>query len=719
MKFSRWIPNSIMILLFAGAAVFAPGAHALAPAGNTEQAAVSPTPATAVTPASSATPAPTATQDKFAPIDIPGRIRENLVTDQAQLRLIAMGSAIYLYPEPTTKSVRIKLRNELVHGLNELIVLGEVTSKEGVAFYHVKSTFSRDTGYVLVRDARESRLLNAPGAGFARIEAANLELFAKPEEKAVLLFTECEHLVRILGEVNGFDYVITEGGNFGYALPSQLVRITSAELEERIALASSPAVQNTMADPMKEASAANAAKMLRAGTDSAAVRYWTTAEAHVALQGYLKKAAIAMLNVSAGAGQAPVGYEGIQFQPCLEVPMLRQGESIQRKLDFNLHGSIYSNSPITSVTAEMTPRSGEGAAIRQTVSFLPAQNVTAYSLTSKQYESLDTKFDISKLRPGLYHFTLSAASVSHPDPVSLWSVDCGIFAKKKYMLTQNKFDDNYSDAQEFFHGDSKSFLFPYYMGDGRNIGTEVVWRDANIVKSSLGRVNIHAVPNFETANHYLNSTYIRVSRLNHRTGKLDEGKTMLLDELVAKYCAYVPRFQSNLSYVSHHTLGTAVDVNDNMYPNQNIPRNHERIGGDVRNHLTYNGIKTDEAGIRYYDFTYDGTYSVRYKDVPHTIINYLLYELAFFRAGFEWGFYYETTCDAMHFMLTENDRNRHMQTDIGLRKVYEYIEPDWAYVPTPPPTPEPTPTPKATRTPEPTPTPKATPTPIPTPTPTK
>ena len=35
----------------------------------------------------------------------------------------------------------------------------------------------------------------------------------------------------------------------------------------------------------------------------------------------------------------------------------------------------------------------------------------------------------------------------------------------------------------------------------------------------------------------------------------------------------------------------------------------------------------------------------------------------------------------MHFVLTEMDINRHMYTDIGLRKVYEYIEPAWTYVP--------------------------------------
>jgi len=290
-------------------------------------------------------------------------------------------------------------------------------------------------------------------------------------------------------------------------------------------------------------------------------------------------------------------------------------------------------------------------------------------------------------------------------------VDCNIVQLTRHTLTQNKFDDNYLDAVEFFGENTDAFLFPYYVGDGRGIGTDPVWRDAHIVPSSLGRVNVFAVPNFETADHYLKNTYIRVNLTNLRTGQTVDGVTILLDELVDKYCAYVPRFQSNLEYLSHHTLGTAIDVNDNMFPNLNIPRNHDLIGGEVRNHLVYNGIKTDENGMKYYDFTYDGTYPAKYKRIPKSIVNYLVYELAFFRAGFEWGFYYETTCDAMHFMLTENDRNRHMHTDIGLRKVYEYIEPDWTYVPTPSPSPVPERTPKLSATPSPAATPAPTPTP--------
>ena len=202
-----------------------------------------------------------------------------------------------------------------------------------------------------------------------------------------------------------------------------------------------------------------------------------------------------------------------------------------------------------------------------------------------------------------------------------------------------------------------------------------------------------AVPYFEAANHYLENTYVCVTIINPRTGNTTEGRVTLLKDLMEKETTYVPRFQSNLEYVSHHTLGTAIDVNDNMYPNFNILSNHDLVGSEVKQHLVYNGIKTAEDGRQYYDFTYDGSYSAKYQRVPKTIINYLLYELAFFRAGFQWGYYYETACDGMHFMLTENDINRHMHTDIGLRKVYEYIDPEWFYTGSPAPAAAETPAP--------------------------
>ena len=99
------------------------------------------------------------------------------------------------------------------------------------------------------------------------------------------------------------------------------------------------------------------------------------------------------------------------------------------------------------------------------------------------------------------------------------------------------------------------------------------------------------------------------------------------------------------------------------------PRGHV-IDDEVRGYLAYNGIQTDGA-VSYYDFTYSGSYGITHHDVPETVINYILYELAFYRAGFQWGHYYNSTSDGMHFVLTDNIKIAHDSAE-GLRKVFSY-----------------------------------------------
>ncbi len=437
-------------------------------------------------------------------------------------------------------------------------------------------------------------------------------------------------------------------------------------------------------------SAANAAALLRAGENDPALDYWDTAQAFASTEHRLKKATIAMLRNSLNLGPVPVGRDGVHFQGSLENPLIAAGEELQKRLDFNIRGSVYSGSALTSVTASFESL-GNAKGCTQTVTFDPAANIRAYSLENEslpvEQKALDALFDISGLSAGRYRFTLSATTASATAPASLYSVECTIIDTKRLELTQNKFDDNYLEAYRFFGGDLDKFILHFSLKDSRSIATENDWRNTYIVESSLGRVHSSAVPNFEVANHYLENTYVCVTIVNPRTGNQTDGRVTLLKDLISKETTYVPRFQSNLQYVSHHTLGTAIDVNDDMYPNKNIITNHELIGTDVREHLVYNGIKTDEKGRNYYDFTYNGSYSAKFERVPKTIINYLLYEFAFYRAGFQWGYYYETACDAMHFTLSETDINRHMHSDIGLRKVYEYIEPEWTYTPTASPSP--------------------------------
>ena len=424
-------------------------------------------------------------------------------------------------------------------------------------------------------------------------------------------------------------------------------------------------------------SAASAAVMLRMDESSAPIFYWETAQPDASNLFRKRKAVHAMLACAVGNGIIPVGREGIQFQQDPEVPLIAEGESLPQGSDFNIRGSVYANSPLTSVTASFIPvHQGEDEIA--SVTFAPSDQIEKYSLDTKSEHSarsgIGDSFDISGLPVGQYTFTLTATSVDITAPITLYQANCTISDIKDLQLTQNKFDDNYLEVFRFFQGDTSKFLFRYWIRDSRSISTDSNWRDATIVESSLGRVNIAAVPNFELANYYLEHSYVSVTIINRKLNRQTDGRVTLLSDLISKEATYVPRFQSNMQYISHHTLGLAIDVNDDMYPNKNIVTNHDLIGNDVRDHLIYNGILTDAEGRQYYDFTYDGSYSPRFKRVPKSIINYLLYELAVYRAGFQWGYYYETTCDGMHFTLAEFDVNKHMYSDVGLRKVYEYVK---------------------------------------------
>ena len=86
-----------------------------------------------------------------------------------------------------------------------------------------------------------------------------------------------------------------------------------------------------------------------------------------------------------------------------------------------------------------------------------------------------------------------------------------------------------------------------------------------------------------------------------------------------------------------------------------------------------NGI-VEVKGKQCYDFTYTGSASKGLKGVPEPLMNYLLYELAFYRAGFSWGLYYPHTCDAMHFSLSELSPSYFTEGQYALRKVFTYIE---------------------------------------------
>lgn len=218
----------------------------------------------------------------------------------------------------------------------------------------------------------------------------------------------------------------------------------------------------------------------------------------------------------------------------------------------------------------------------------------------------------------------------------------------------------------FFDGDTDKFTFAYQWANGVFIRIDPKWTEKYIVRSDMGNVHADAYPYFQQAKEYIDSTWLRVSGTNGDSGVIP------LSRLVDGYGGTrVSRFQRGGRVISHHSFGTCIDINAGLFPNQNRFARKQLIYDEVTKHLTYNGIRYADGAL-FYDFTYSGTYGRRVWYVPETVVNYLLYELAFYRAGFNWGYYFTHTSDAMHFTLTESNYFYHTDPDIGLRKVSVY-----------------------------------------------
>ena len=424
------------------------------------------------------------------------------------------------------------------------------------------------------------------------------------------------------------------------------------------------------------ASAALCARVLREGSGSADYESWLRTLPHVPYVHIRQKVGRAILMVALGMSDQTPDNRGLYLVQCKQAPLPGNGVDVYMgQKNFNLHGAVYADEAITSVTVSVRNRAIAGG--RQypktaTVRFDASEDRRALGFDEEinaKGDSLDSLLKLKLPKDGKHSITITATTVNRPEPVTLYEANFTA-VKGKPILTSNVFRDNYTTALQFFGGDTSKFLMGYtWKSDGnRDIFTDTAWREAYIVKATMGRVHADAVPYFERASGYLQSAYLRVN-VGDR-----EGKVMPLSKLVDKTVTYVPRFQSDLRLISHHTFGTSVDVNDAYGPNKNDPNNQALIYVEVAENLRYNGISTDEQGQTYYDFTYTGSRTDKADGVPKVIVNYLLYELAFFRAGFSWGFYYDHTCDAMHFSLTDGEYYRHMDSEDGLRKVFEYYD---------------------------------------------
>jgi hypothetical protein len=369
----------------------------------------------------------------------------------------------------------------------------------------------------------------------------------------------------------------------------------------------------------------------------------------------------------------------LTFDESPDDPMPLADDRLTLGRAYKLRGTVQSNYSLLSVSVSIDCAYNEDLfyPYTQTVTFDPDKSVFSYPLDddlTQEGASLDSLVQFSALHAGIHTLTISASSTGQTEPTQLYSTKFYVLSDSWNTIKKSDFSNNsYETALRFFK-DKDAFLYQYQWVYARYIVADPDWENQYIVSFDClegrepWRIHQSALPYYEQASYYLNNVHVRVSGTNGDSGVL------LLSDLIDTYTgSYCSRFTSSQKSISHHAFGTATDLNGGMGANDNIKDNISLINDEVGNQLAYNGI-SEEDGVSYYNFTYSGDYLLWvYKSVPESVINYLLYELAFYRAGFQWGHYYVSTSDAMHFTLTDNIRISHEGNE-GLKKVFEYCE---------------------------------------------
>lgn len=369
----------------------------------------------------------------------------------------------------------------------------------------------------------------------------------------------------------------------------------------------------------------------------------------------------------------------LTYDESTDYPMPKEDSQLLLGQSYKLGGSVQSNYPLLSVSMEITCAYSEDPRYPfiQTVTFDPKSAVYSYPLDDTLTQdgvSLDSLAQFSALGVGIHTLKLYATSVGQPTPELLFQTQFYILSDEWLQIKKTDFSNSSYETTLAFFQDKDAFLYRYQWVYARYIVADPAWEDENIISfdclpgQELWQINKLALPYYQAVSYYLNNVHLRVSGTNGDSGIL------LLRDIIDSYNgSYCSRFTSSEKYISHHAFGTATDLNGGMGVNDNLKENIAIINDEVKNQLVYNGIKS-EGDVSYYDFTYTGNSFIWvFREIPETVINYLLYELAFYRSGFQWGHYYVSTSDAMHFTLTDNIRISHDGND-GLRKVYEYIE---------------------------------------------
>lgn len=366
--------------------------------------------------------------------------------------------------------------------------------------------------------------------------------------------------------------------------------------------------------------------------------------------------------------------EPIVFTASEDLPLPDENSQLQRGQCFWIDGTVTALEPLNSVTARVIDSLGE-TVLEGVKTFGPEEAVREYKLLdmtfSRDIDCVAEALTFQDLDVGDY--TLSILAAAGEEEQLLAESAFHVTDQTWLQLQPNSLRGNYTAALAFF-GSPERFMFRYKLRSGSvrvdvdkewlsKYRTKVKW-----LKGEKKDCHVDAVPYFEQARRYLENTYIHISGKRFDTGALR------LSAVAAKLNGtMVCRFVGSGEFLSHHSFGTAIDINASFASNRNKLENRERIYREVTENLTYNGIVTVK-GKQCYDFTYTGSARREVKNVPEPLMNYLLYELAFYRAGFAWGVYYPHTSDAMHFTLTELSPELFTDGPYAMRKVFRYIE---------------------------------------------
>ncbi len=368
----------------------------------------------------------------------------------------------------------------------------------------------------------------------------------------------------------------------------------------------------------------------------------------------------------------------MEFVASKDLPLPNSETIIQKGRPFWIDGTVTSGTQLVRVSGII--RNSKGKVVLQAdKTFQESENVHEYQLLdktfSKSIECVSENLKFQSLALGSYSLQIQAEDALGNN---LILAEAPFSISHDYWLTlqPNNLRGNYTTALAFF-GSPERFLFRFKLQSGTtHITVDREWREqydaeAVCVNGKKWRCHVDAVPYFEKAGEYINSTCIHISgKMSDKN--FDTGVVRLAD-LVTFNGTIVRRFTNSNQFISHHSFGTAVDINAYYTSHRDVLENRDIIFREVTENLTYNGI-VEIDGQLCYDFTYNGRAKAGLCGVPEPIMNYLLYELGFYRAGFSWGVYYPHTSDAMHFTLSELSPKLFTEGDYAMRKVTHYIE---------------------------------------------